>query len=78
MHPRTYLDQRRNKMRAGLALFLMITACDREQVAESNQAAVIDRAKTLERAADASVDDSIARITRESLENNSGNEGTAQ
>lgn len=55
-------------MRKGLVLLLMLAACDREQLAESNQAAVIERAKALEKAADATVDESIAQMTRELLE----------
>jgi hypothetical protein len=65
-------------MRIGLALLLMLAACDRDQVAESNQAAVIERAKALEKAADASVDESIAQMTRESLEESAENEVAAQ
>jgi hypothetical protein len=65
-------------MRIGLALLLMLAACDRDQVAESNQAAVIERAKALEKAADASVDDSIAQMTRESLEESAENGVAAQ
>lgn len=66
-------------MRIGLLLFLLVlAACDREQVAESNQAAVIDRAKALEKAAEASVDESIAEITQESLEESNENEVAAQ
>ena len=65
-------------MRAGLILLLMLTACNREQVAESNQAAVIERAKALEKAADASVDESIAEMTRESLDESSENEVATQ
>lgn len=55
-------------MRMGFALLLTLAACDREQLAESNQAAVIERAKALEKAADATVDESIAQMTRELLE----------
>jgi hypothetical protein len=65
-------------MRAGLVLLLLLAACDRDQVAESNQAAVIERAKALEKAADASVDESIAQMTRESLEESAENEVAAQ
>jgi hypothetical protein len=65
-------------MRAGFVLLLLLTACDRDQVAESNQAAVIERAKALEKAADASVDESIAQMTRESLEASAQNEVAAQ
>ena len=65
-------------MRMGLVLLLMLAACDREQLAESNQAAVIERAKALEKAADASVDESIAQMTRESLDETAENEATAQ
>jgi hypothetical protein len=65
-------------MRAGLVLLLLLAACDRDQVAESNQAAVIERAKALEKAADASVDESIAQMTRESLEESAENEAAAQ
>jgi hypothetical protein len=65
-------------MRKGLAMLLMLTACDREQLAESNQAAVIERAKALEKAADATVDESIAQMTRESLEEAAENEAAAQ
>lgn len=64
-------------MRIGLVLLLMLAACDRDQVAESNQAAVIERAKALEKAADASVDESIAQMTRESLEESADNEAAA-
>ena len=65
-------------MRKGLVLLLMLAACDREQVAESSQAAVIERAKALEKAADATVDESIAQMTRESLEETAENEAAAQ
>jgi hypothetical protein len=65
-------------MRAGLILLLILTACNREQVAESNQAAIIERAKALEKAADASVDESIAEMTRDSLEERAANEATAK
>lgn len=65
-------------MRQGLFLLLMLAACDREQVAESNQAAVIERAKALEKAADATVDESIAQMTRESLDETAENEATEQ
>ena len=65
-------------MRKGLVLLLMLAACDREQLAESNQAAVIERAKALEKAADATVDESIAQMTRESLEETAENEAAAQ
>jgi hypothetical protein len=65
-------------VRAGLVLLLLLAACDRDQVAESNQAAVIERAKALEKAADASVDESIAQMTRESLEESAENEAAAQ
>jgi hypothetical protein len=65
-------------MRIGLVLLLMLAACDREQLAESNQAAVIERAKALEKAADATVDESIAQMTRESLEETAENEAAAQ
>jgi hypothetical protein len=65
-------------MRMGLVLLLLLAACDRDQVAESNQAAVIERAKALEKAADASVDESIAQMTRESLEESAENEAAAQ
>jgi hypothetical protein len=65
-------------MRIGLVLLLLLAACDRDQVAESNQAAVIERAKALEKAADASVDESIAQMTRESLEESAENEAAAQ
>ena len=65
-------------MRQGLVLLLMLAACDREQVAESNQAAVIERAKALEKAADATVDESIAQMTRESLEETAENEAAVQ
>jgi hypothetical protein len=65
-------------MRIGLVLLLLLAACDRDQVAESNQAAVIERAKALEKAADASVDESIAQMTRESLEESAENEVAAQ
>ena len=65
-------------MRKGLVLLLMLAACDREQVAESNQAAVIERAKALEKAADATVDESIAQMTRESLDETAENEAAAQ
>jgi hypothetical protein len=65
-------------MRIGLLLLLLLAACDRDQVAESNQAAVIERAKALEKAADASVDESIAQMTRESLEESAENEAAAQ
>ena len=65
-------------MRMGLVLLLMLAACDREQLAESNQAAVIERAKALEKAADATVDESIAQMTRESLEETAENEAAAQ
>ncbi len=65
-------------MRKGLVLLLMLAACDREQLAESNQAAVIERAKALEKAADATVDESIAQMTRESLEESADNEAAAQ
>jgi hypothetical protein len=65
-------------MRAGLILLLILTACNREQVAESNQAVVIERAKALEKAADASVDENIAEMTRDSLEESAENEATAQ
>lgn len=65
-------------MRMGLVLMLMLAACDREQLAESNQSAVIERAKALEKAADATVDESIAQMTRESLEETAGNEAAAQ
>ncbi len=59
-------------------MLLLLGACDRDQVAESNQTAVIERAKALEKAADASVDESIAQMTRESLEESAENEATAQ
>jgi hypothetical protein len=65
-------------MRFGLIFLLMLTACDRAQVAESNQSAVIERAKALEKAADAAVDDSIAQMTRDSLEENAENEAATQ
>ena len=65
-------------MRKGLVLLLMLAACDRKQLAESNQAAVIERAKALEKAADATVDESIAQMTRESLEESADNEAAAQ
>lgn len=65
-------------MRMGLVLLLMLAACDREQLAESNQAAVIERAKALEKAADATVDESIVQMTRESLEQSADNEAAAQ
>ena len=65
-------------MRKGLALLLILAACDREQLAESNQAAVIERAKALEKAADVTVDESIAQMTRESLEEVAENEAAAQ
>lgn len=65
-------------MRMGLVLMLMLAACDREQLAESNQSAVIERATALEKAADANVDESIAQMTRESLEETAGNEAAAQ
>ena len=65
-------------MRMGLVLLLMLAACDREQLAESNQAAVIERAKALEKAADATVDESIAQMTRESLDETAENEAAAQ
>lgn len=65
-------------MRMGLVLLLMLAACDREQLAESNQAAVIERAKALEKAADATVDESIAQMTRESLEETAENGAAAQ
>ncbi|MEK6636730.1 MAG: hypothetical protein AABY88_01470 [Pseudomonadota bacterium] len=54
-------------MRIGLVLLLMLAACNRNQVAESNQAAIIERANALEKAADASVDESIAQMTSESV-----------
>jgi hypothetical protein len=65
-------------VRSAFALLLVLTACDRGQVTESNQSAVIERAKALEKAADASVDESIAQITRESLEESAENEAAAQ
>jgi hypothetical protein len=65
-------------MRLGLIFLLMLTACNREQVPESNQSAVIERAKALEKAADASVDDSIAQMTRDALEESAENEAAAQ
>jgi hypothetical protein len=65
-------------MRAGLIFLLLLTACNRGQVSESNQSAVIERAKALEKAADASVDGSIAQMTRETLEGNTQNEAAAQ
>ena len=65
-------------MRMGFVLLLMLAACDREQLAESNQAAVIERAKALEKAADATVDESIAQMTRESLDETAENEAAAQ
>ena len=65
-------------MRMGLVLMLMLAACDREQLAESNQSAVIERATALENAADANVDESIAQMTRESLEETAENEASAQ
>ncbi len=61
-----------------LTVMLGLGACEREQVAESNQSAIMDRAKALEKAADASVDESIAEITRESLEQSSVNEVAVQ
>ncbi len=70
--------KRLSDMRQGLFLLLMLAACDREQVAESNQAAVIERAKALEKAADATVDESIAQMTRESLDETAENEATEQ
>jgi hypothetical protein len=65
-------------MRVALVMLLMLAACNREQVAESNQTAVVERAKALEKAADASVDESIALMTRESLEESADNEAAAQ
>jgi hypothetical protein len=65
-------------MRAGLILLLLLAACDRGQVSESNQAAVIERAKALEKAADVSVDESIAQMTREEIEDSPTNEAAAQ
>jgi hypothetical protein len=65
-------------VRVAVILLLLLAACNREQVAESNQAAVIDRAKALEKAADASVDESITQMTRESIEENAANEVAAQ
>jgi hypothetical protein len=65
-------------MRAALILLLALTACNREQVAESNQSAVIERAKALEKAADAAVDDSIAQMTRDALAESAENEAAAQ
>jgi hypothetical protein len=78
MHLRICWHQRPSEVRAGLVLLLLLAACDRDQVAESNQAAVIERAKALEKAADASVDESIAQMTRESLEESAENEAAAQ
>jgi hypothetical protein len=65
-------------MRFGLILLLTLAACNREQLTESSQSAVIERAKALEKAADASVDESIAQMTRESLEESAENEAAAQ
>jgi hypothetical protein len=66
------------RMRAAFILLLILTACNRGQVSESNQTAVIERARALEKAADASVDESIAQMTRESLDESSENEAAAQ
>ena len=54
-------------MRLALALTMsvLLIACDRGPVAESNQAAIEERAKMLEQVANASVDASIAKIARE-------------
>jgi hypothetical protein len=65
-------------MRAGLIFLLSLSACDRGQVSESNQTAVIERAKALEKAADASVDESIAQMTRDEIEDSPENEAAAQ
>ena len=65
-------------MRFGIALLLILTACYRGQLSESNQTAVIERAKALEKAADASVDESIAEMTREELEESADNVAATQ
>ncbi len=53
------------KRAAALALISMLGACERGQVAESEESAIINRAKSLEMASDASVNVSIAAIASE-------------
>ena len=53
------------KRAAALALIVMLGACDRGQVAESEESVIINRAKSLEMASDASVNVSIAAIASE-------------
>ena len=65
-------------MRVLLIPLLFLTACNDGQVSESNQAAVAERAKALEKAADVSVDENIAEMTRERLADASNNEAAAQ
>ena len=65
-------------MRLVLIALFLLAGCDQGQVSESNQAAVAKRAKALEKAADASVDESIAEMTREGLEESADNGAAAR
>jgi hypothetical protein len=60
-------------VRPVLIALLLLTACNQKQVKESDQAVVAERAKTLQKTADASVDESIAQMTREGLEESADN-----
>jgi hypothetical protein len=65
-------------VRFALILFVLLAECNRGQVAESDQAVVIERAKALEKAADASVDASISQMTRDAFEDSAENEAASQ
>lgn len=47
---------------------MMLAACNEPAVSESNQTAVDERARSLERAADSAVDQSIAQMARETAD----------
>jgi uncharacterized membrane protein len=47
---------------------ITLTACSQPAVSESNQSVIEERARSLERAADTAVDQSIAQMARETAE----------
>lgn len=64
-------------MRFAMAALLLLAACDRGQMAESDQTVIAKQAKAYEAAADADVDQSIARLAQEAFEDGESNQVTA-
>lgn len=52
-------------MRRRMSVLLLLGACSQPNASESNQTVIDERAKALERATDAAVDQSIMQMARE-------------